>query len=543
MVVEVGKNKKKLLYELKKVTKTGEWVVDDLYFKQKKKNLTVMKSVTEQMDLLLTVREFVAAWETGNRDDILATTEGEFKEVLEQLHPSYLARLSKNIAGEAQSTKKKRPDAQLDKDIAIVRLPRKSGQMIISMKLKEGKWKATDVAVESKIDGKHLSSAEKQAKMLLTVSKFLDAYHQNNKEELQKYSTTQFYRGSLDFGDLKLAPLPESHVAAIDYDLKIEGNLANFVTHISGKMASLSLVKVESEEIDVPEKFLIEDVTLFQEQGNQQITLTSLFSARAMTMLFSNALAERDIKTLSFSSTPDFSMRVWKKVEPELVQQLPVSEITEPGFQILETKFNGAVTTVSVRQGNLPLTYILREHLGQLLVDDIQIDLKSRPASVKETLAMMIQVQNYAYYIHKQDIRKLQRHSSRDFNEMVWRQVKSVPKTAYQIPELMMTGLTSMEINENEGYSRIQLGDQHRGAIISLKRQDDQYVIDDISISTDKVASQSVSMKKELRLAMAVTSGAPRQNAVQAAYTISGSKDPQPPVIQPAAFEEPQQEP
>lgn len=543
VVVEVGKNKKKLLYELKKVTKTGKWVVDDLYFNQKKKNLSVMKSVTEQMDLLLTVREFVAAWETGNRDDILATTDGEFKDVLEQLHPSYLARLAKNIAGEAQGTKKKRPDAQLDKDIAIVRLPRKAGQMIISMKLREGKWKATDVAVESKVDGKHLSSAEKQAKMLLTVSKFLDAYQQNDKKELQKYTAAQFYRGSLDFGDLKLAPLPESHTAAVDYDLKIEGNLANFVTHISGKMVNLSLVKVESEEIGVPEKFLIEEVTLFQEQGSQQITLTSLFSARAMTMLFSKALAERDMKTLSFSSTPDFSMRVWKKVEPKLVQQLPISELTEPGFKILDTKFNGSVTTVSVRQGNLPLTYILREHLGQLLVDDIQIDLKGRPASVKDTLALMIHVQNYAYYIHEQNIRKLQRRSSRDFNEMVWRQVDAVPQTAYRIPELMMTGLTSMEINENEGYSRIQLGNKHRGAIISLKKQDDQYVIDDISITTDKVASQSVSMKKELRLAMAATTGTLKQNAVQAAYTISSSTNPQPPEIQPAAFEEPQQEP
>ncbi|MFH1300101.1 MAG: hypothetical protein ABIK07_03500 [Planctomycetota bacterium] len=546
VVAEVGENKKKLLYELKKVNKTGEWVVDDLYIKQKQKNLTVMKSVTEQMDLLLTVREFVTAWETGNRDDILATTDGEFKATLEELHPAFLAKLSKKVAGEAHSSKKQRPDAQLDKDIAIIRLPRRSGQMIISMKLKAGQWKATDVAVESKQNGDHVKSAQKQAKMLLAISNFLDAYNQNNKEDLKKYTADQFYRGSLDFGDLTLAALPQSQAAAADYELKIEGNLANFVTHNQGQMVNLTLVKIESDEIDVPEKYLVEEVTLFQDQGKQQITLTSLFSSRAITMLFSDALAKRDMKILDFSSTPDFSTRVWKKVEPNLVTQLPLNELTGPGFKILDIKFNGAVTKVFARQGNLPLTYILREHLGHLLVDDIELDLKGRPASVKATLELMVQVQNYAYYMHDQNIRNLQRYSSRDFNELVWRQVDQVPKTAYQTPELLMTDLASLEINENEGYARIQLGNKDRGATVRLIKQHGQYVIDDIMVNSDNVASSHVSMKKELRLVMASTTGTLRQNSVQAAYTITNKDDTpqsQVPVIEPAAFEEPQQEP
>jgi len=546
VVAEVGENKKKLLYELKKVNKTGEWVVDDLYIKQKQKNLTVMKSVTEQMDLLLTVREFVTAWETGNRDDILATTDGEFKATLEELHPAFLAKLSKKVAGEAHSSKKQRPDAQLDKDIAIIRLPRRSGQMIISMKLKAGQWKATDVAVESKQNGDHVKSAQKQAKMLLAISNFLDAYNQNNKEDLKKYTADQFYRGSLDFGDLTLAALPQSQAAAADYELKIEGNLANFVTHNQGQMVNLTLVKIESDEIDVPEKYLVEEVTLFQDQGKQQITLTSLFSSRAITMLFSDALAKRDMKILDFSSTPDFSTRVWKKVEPNLVTQLPLNELTGPGFKILDIKFNGAVTKVFARQGNLPLTYILREHLGHLLVDDIELDLKGRPASVKATLELMVQVQNYAYYMHDQNIRNLQRYSSRDFNELVWRQVDQVPKTAYQTPELLMTDLSSLEINENEGYARIQLGNKDRGATVRLIKQHGQYVIDDIMVNSDNVASSHVSMKKELRLVMASTTGTLRQNSVQAAYTITNKDDTpqsQVPVIEPAAFEEPQQEP
>ncbi|WP_145108943.1 hypothetical protein [Gimesia panareensis] len=550
VVVEVGKNKKKLLYELKKVTKTGEWVVDDIYINQKHKNLNVMKSVSEQMDLLLTIREFVDAWENGNRDDILASTDGEFKETLDQLQPAFLAKLAKRVSGNSSKSKWKKPDAQLDKNIAIIRLDRRSGQMIITMKLTDGKWKATDVAVESRVDKQHVKSAKKEARMLLAVSNFLDAYNQNDKVALKKYSADKFYQGSLNFGDLKVAPLPDSNVAAADYELKTEGDLANFITQNNGKMVNLSILKIESDEMDVPDQYLIEEVTLFKDHGNQQITLTSLFSSRAITLLFNEALTKHDIKILGFSSTPDLSTRVWDKVSPNLVAQLPVDDIAQPGFEILDIDFNGSVTKVHARQGNLPLTYILRDHLGQLLVDDIELDLQGRPASVKATLELLVQVQNYAYDMHENNIRNLQRHSSRDFNELVWRQVDRVPKTVYPIPELLMSELTSMELNENQGLARIKLGDDQRGATVLIKKQHDEYVVDDIMIHSDKVASRYVSSKKELRLSMAANSGILRQNAAyQATYTISSDTKPEEitpisiPEVEPAAFEVPQQEP
>ncbi|MEQ8854216.1 hypothetical protein [Gimesia sp.] len=550
VVVEVGKNKKKLLYELKKVTKTGEWVVDDIYINQKSKNLNVMKSVTEQMDLLVTIREFVDAWEDGNRDDILASTDGEFKETLEQLHPAFLAKLSQRIAGESSNTKRKRPDAQMDKDIAIIRISRRSGQMIITMKLNEGKWKATDVAVESREDGNHVKSAKKEAKMLLAVSNFLDAYNQDDKVALKKFSADKFYQGSLNFGDLKVAPLPESQMAAADYELKVEDKLANFITQKDGKMVNLSLLKIESDEMDIPDQYLVEEVTLFQDHGNQQVTLTSLFSSRAITLLFNEALTKRDVKILGFSSTPDLNRRVWEKVNPNLVAQLPVDEIAQPGFEILDIDFNGSVTKVHARQGNLPLTYILRDHLGQLLVDDIELDLQGRPSSVKATLELLVQVQNYAYDMHENNIRNLQRHSTRDFNELVWRQVDRVPQIAFSIPELLMSRLTTMELNENQGYARLKLGDDQQGATVIIKRQHDEYVIDDIMIHSDKVASRYVSTKKELRLAMAADSGLLRNNqAVQATYTISNKTPSEErstisiPEVEPAGFEVPQEEP
>ena len=55
-----------LLYKLTRSDDQSDWVVDDIYIKRKQKGLKVTKSVTEQMDLLLTLRDFLDAWETGD---------------------------------------------------------------------------------------------------------------------------------------------------------------------------------------------------------------------------------------------------------------------------------------------------------------------------------------------------------------------------------------------------------------------------------------------------------------------------------------------
>ena len=46
-----GDPKKEVFYELAR-DKSGHWVVDDIYLKQKRKGIEAYKSVTEQMDLL-----------------------------------------------------------------------------------------------------------------------------------------------------------------------------------------------------------------------------------------------------------------------------------------------------------------------------------------------------------------------------------------------------------------------------------------------------------------------------------------------------------
>src|SRR5690606_34355681 len=123
--------------------------VDDIYMTQKKsKELKTAKSVTEQMDLLISVREFLDAWEHGSREDVLDQTTPEFRQVLSDLPATYLARLTRQIAGKSSSESKLRPRAELDDKVAVVRIPRATGHLVITYRLVNDEWCADDVALE-----------------------------------------------------------------------------------------------------------------------------------------------------------------------------------------------------------------------------------------------------------------------------------------------------------------------------------------------------------------------------------------------------------
>ena len=163
VTVEVGETKRKLLYELTLDSETEKWVVDDVYVKQKRKGMTAAKSVTQQMDLLLTVREFLSAWDEGERDDVLAVTTPEFARLLSELPPAHLARLTKRVIGESSTGRKPKPEAQMGESFAIVRLPRAAGEVVLSFSLHDDKWRIRDLAVESVADHEHIASVRKLA--------------------------------------------------------------------------------------------------------------------------------------------------------------------------------------------------------------------------------------------------------------------------------------------------------------------------------------------------------------------------------------------
>ena len=76
------------------------WVVDDVMLRQQKKGTRSTKSSVELMDLLLTLREFLGAWQTGGREQVMAAVSGELRATLESLPEPWIQQLSDRITSE-----------------------------------------------------------------------------------------------------------------------------------------------------------------------------------------------------------------------------------------------------------------------------------------------------------------------------------------------------------------------------------------------------------------------------------------------------------
>ena len=64
-------------YNLVRDEKSSKWVVDDIILQQKPKDVTANKTITEQMDLLLAVQDFMIAWHTGKPEQVKAVDYAE----------------------------------------------------------------------------------------------------------------------------------------------------------------------------------------------------------------------------------------------------------------------------------------------------------------------------------------------------------------------------------------------------------------------------------------------------------------------------------
>jgi hypothetical protein len=515
VTVKFENSPQKVHYRLLREADSRKWVVDDIYLKKKKDGIVSTKPVTELMDLVTTVREFLAAWSSGYRGDMLAVTTPELGEQLSDLPRPFLEHLADRVIGDRAGESRIRPEAQMDDDVAVVRLPRKSGQMIISFEKTDGRWLVSDLAVESRKDKEHVSSVVQFATVLGSAAKFLDAYNAGDKQRLAEVSAPSFFEHSLEPARLDTVTLPSSQNAAGDFQVKLENGIADFLIPTSTELVKLSFVRIESEDATERHRYQVEDVTLYELDGNEEKRLSALFLAHAMVELYAEALSMRDIQSVRLMSTPEFRERVWNLpgVDERLLMRLPLPEIENAVPRILTTVFMGPVTEVTVNQGSRALVYVLHDSDGELLIDDVQLPVVGRSKSLKTTLATLIPVYRFAHAIQTADRPQLQVLSSRDLNTTVWHAIEQVPVIGLNPAQHLQSPLTRMELSDRKAVLR--LGDEQFGAQVLLLQEGGRYVVDDIRLISGPELQQRTDLKEAMKIEIARLRGDRRVQPVR----------------------------
>jgi len=516
VTVMVGESKQKLKYQLKLDPQTKKWVVDDIYLKQKKDGVTATKSVTEQMDLLLSVREFLDAWKDGDREDVLRTVTPEFAETLRPLPPAYLNRLTQQVIGKQKTGKRLQPRAQLDENTAHVRLPIAVGELWLTAKRADGHWLIDDVEVNSREEKEAIPSTRQLAQVTHTATAFLNAYQAGDKSRLQSLCTTKFFSGSLAPANLSQVTLPSGDVPADNVQIhvawqgfsttdpqeaQLRGKHSDFVVEGPSEVLKLSLLREEASDADHKVKYLIEEATLYELDSRQEKRLSALFTAHALVQIYAEALVSRDLEAIRASSSLDFDRRVWRSLHAGLVHEMPLNEIEDATPRIQSTVFSGPLTEVTVTQGTRALTYILQDRQGELWVDDVLLPTIGRPSSLKATLELMLPVLDFAAGLRLGQLDALQRHSSSDFNRLVWHQTPKIPRIDHDIVQHLHAPLVSIE--QSDDRALLVLGDDKFGAQVTLIRESGRLVIDEVLLITGTMPRDHVELKRHLRLHIA----------------------------------------
>jgi hypothetical protein len=524
VTVLVGESKQKLKYQLKLDPQNKKWVVDDVYLKQKRDGVTATKSVTEQMDLLLSVREFLTAWKEGDRDDVLRTVTPEFSDALRPLPPAYLHRLTQQVVGKQKTGNKLQPRAQLDEDTAHIRLPIAVGELWLTAKRLGGHWLVDEVEVKSREEMDAVPSTRQLAQVTHAATAFLAAYHDGNKTELQSLCTPKFFGGSLAPANLSQVPLPSADVppekvqvqvawhngAASDPELQqLQGKHSDFLIEGPAEIIKLSLIRDGGADASQSAKYLVEDVTLYELDSRQEKRLSALFTAQALVQVFAEALASRDLETLFHNASPDFQRRVWKRLHAGTLQEMPLTEIEDAAPKVQTTVFSGTLTEVTVTQGSRALTYVLQDLQGSLLVDDVLMPTLGRPSSLKSTMELMLPVLDFAAGLRLGQIDMLKSQSSRDFNRLVWQQTTKFPNVGQNAVPHLLAPLISVE--QSDDHAKLVLGDDKLGAQVTLVKESGQFVVDDVLLISGTMPRDHVELKRVLRMHVA-TFGAGKQH-------------------------------
>jgi hypothetical protein len=482
--VEVGESKKPLEYRLRREGRGRRWVVDDLIISQTTDGgkTTVSRSVTDQMDLLLSVRELITDWQTSDSQRILDNVTPDLARDLSGLPPAWLKGATQRVAGDGP-LRAWSPEVRMNGDKAVVGLSRSGVSLIMEFKQMDGRWLLQDASWNGgEMD--EVRSLRKLAVALTRARRCLEAFAAGDHQQIAELCTPEF-ASSLTGADLSRAPVPVTDLLTLPYtarqhrsrvDVLLSDETTTYTLNIVWNDAQSEESIAPSDETGIPR---VEELTIYNRNEGQVKRLSAMFQSQAVVELFSEMLANRDVTQLAHLASSDFNDRVWRRFNAEILKEISLAEIEAAEPRDMTPVFQGPVTEVTVMQGTRALTYVLHTESGRLVVDDVLMPVLDRPNSLKKHLELLAPIHEFAHGLRAGDQESLLAASGAGLDRIVWQQVRSVPDIGIDVTTRL--ALPVKAIRSAGTQSRVTLSDGARVAEVELEEERGRFVVADVS--------------------------------------------------------------
>lgn len=495
----VGKDKRKLYFTLKRDGKSNRWVVDDLFLS--KDDLENNKSVAIRLGVLLALQESLDAWKSGGREQILASATPEFGQALGDLTTLQLAQFAKKVTADMAETTKVVSNEYIGDETAEMLIVKGDNDLILRFQRDGQRWRLDDLAVRSngrlRSAGNDIASARLVAAAMGSALKFESAFRKSDKRVLEQVCTPAFFEGSLAPSNLSQVHLPETGPGLDDFDIKLDNARATFVVRSGNEELTISMKQMKPEQLhDIP-RYLVDDVTIYDLKSSQDKRLSSLFTAQVTMENFHNALATRDVESLRKNSTHDFNERVWTRTTAAHFDGLPMARIAPVRPTILQTQFKGSLTEILIEQGERPMTYVLRDEGGRMLVDDVLTPATDWPESMKGSVEVMLSILNFRAALAASNMIAIRGTATSDFTRFAWDHFQMAPQFDLNPDDFLKAPLTS--ISRSESRAEVVFGNARHGARFKMVRERDQFQVDDVTLVAGPLDREQIPMKRTIR--------------------------------------------
>lgn len=500
--VEIGRDEKAKVveYRLALDRESGRWLVDDVILGVgDSTGREIRRSVTEQMNLILSCREFLKDWESAPRTVKLQYCTEELHAELSTLPPVWFKKVTEDFVGSGRSASF-RPEARVNGNKAMLVAPHPQGSLYIDFHKLGDQWKVQNLTLELR------GSGDPEQRSLVTTSqelnlvvKFLTSFADADLDRLARYATPNFYSQSLKHGELKAVSLPVSSLIAAEYESKRHHDRTELLLEADGSTYMLSLLRDAGQEGQASQVSgtRVEEVTIFEADGKQVKRISALLLSNSVVDLYVEALRTRNVKELRNMSSNDFNDRVWRTPIAKHFQIMPYPYISAEETETITTVFRGDVTEVTISQGDRPMTFILRLGDGWMVVDDVLFPQPDRPLSLKENLELMLPLHAVASGISRGDVELVSNYSGNSLNQIVWRQLNYIPDVSRELVR-PLTGEV-VRIAQQDGWVVVQTSDGVVSADVRLAREGQRYVIHDVVLTNEASPSRQFAFLQNMR--------------------------------------------
>jgi hypothetical protein len=508
--VQHGEAKKPIEYQLVR-EKNGRWVVDDVLISQKKDGdeKAVQRAISDQLNLLSSVRELIADWQSKDRQRVLSATTPDLSREMEGLPPAWLDKITARVAGDGP-LRSFSPEASMKENRAVVKLSRsgagggRDGEVLLEFKLNDGRWLLEDASWPG-TDHSDVSSLRKLSLALTFSRKFLEAYGEEDKSALAGLCTPEFAH-CLEAAELKRVPLPvvdlltrpfevRQHMHKLDVLLAAENE--TFTLNVAWQNEKGEAPTTSSDQVT---QARVEEITIYDRNDDQVKRVSSMFQAHSIVEYYSEILVAGDVDQLRHLSTVGFNDRVWKRFPPEILRLIRLPEIEDAAPRLVTTVFQGPVTEVTVMQGERALTYVLHTDGAEVKVDDILLPVMDRPSSLKKHLELLGPIYQLADGIRRHDRQLLLATSGSSLDRIVWEQTRETPDIGVDVVRRLIAPVVA--IRPGDLQSRVTLSDGVHVAEIELEEERGRFVVADVTF-VEGSGRQPVAMLQAMRQAIA----------------------------------------